>query len=177
VLVAGLSTGHTIGLAVVAAVFIGFALASSFLAPRRWPDFPGRQGLSVFIIVSVVLFLAMLSAVEFFGVESEAKGAEAGAQGSQVSRTIEVTETEYRIALPVLKKLPEGTYTFVVKNAGQVGHDLVVTGPRVSGSGTPLIAPGQTAKLVVSLSEGNYVLFCAVDDHRKLGMVARLSVG
>jgi uncharacterized cupredoxin-like copper-binding protein len=177
VLVAGLSTGHTIGLAVVAAVFIAFALASSFVAPRRWPDFPGRNGLSVFIILAVVLFLAMLSAVEFFGAESEAKGAEAGPRGSHVTRTIQVTETEYRIQLPALKKLPQGTYTFVVKNAGKIEHNLVVQGPRVSGASTPLIEPGQTAKVVVSLTEGNYGLYCSVDGHRKLGMNAQLSVG
>lgn len=176
-LVAGLSTGHTIGLAVVAAVFIGFALASSFLAPRRWPDFPGAHGLSVFVIVSIVLFLGMLSAVEFFGVESEAKGAEAGARGSHVSQTIQVTESEYKITLPALKELQQGTYTFVVKNTGQVGHNLVVQGPQVSGAGTALIAPGGTAKLVVSLTTGTYALFCSVDDHRKLGMNAKLSVG
>ena len=176
-LVAGLSTGHTIGLAVVAAIFIGFALASSFLAPRRWPDFPGQHGLSVFVIVTVVLFLAMLSAVEFFGAESEAKGAEAGARGAQVTRTIQITESEYRIALPALKELPQGTYTFVVKNAGKVSHNLVVQGPRVAGATTPLISPGGSAKLVVSLSAGSYALFCAVDDHRKLGMNAQISVG
>ena len=176
-LVAGLSTAHMIGLAVVAAVFIGFALASSFLAPRRWPDFPGEHGLSVFIIVSVVLFLAMLSAVEFFGVESEAKGAEAGGGGAQVTRTIDVTESEYRIALPALTQLSSGKYTFVVKNAGQVGHNLVVQGPQVAAVGTALIAPGGTAKLVVSLKAGTYALFCAVDDHRKLGMNAKLTVG
>ncbi len=176
-LVAGLSTGHMIGLAVVGALFIGFALSASFLAPRRWPDFPGQHGLSVFIIVSVVLFLAMLSAVEFFGVESEAKGAEAGARGAHVSRTIDVTESEYRIALPALKEAPSGTYTFVVKNAGKVAHNLVVQGPNVSGTGTALIAPGGSAKLVVALSSGTYALFCSVDDHRKLGMNAKLSVG
>jgi hypothetical protein len=77
-LLAGLSTGHMVGLAVVAAVFISFALASSFFAPRRWPDFPGPNGLSVFIIACFVLFAAMLVAVEVFGVEkSESKGEKA----------------------------------------------------------------------------------------------------
>jgi hypothetical protein len=66
---AALSTEHMVGLAVVAAIFIAFALACSFLAPRRWPDFPGPNGLSVFMIVSVVLFAAMLTAVAVFGVE------------------------------------------------------------------------------------------------------------
>jgi hypothetical protein len=80
VLLAGLSTGHMVGLAVVGAIFIGFALASSFLAPKRWPDFPGEHGLPVFVIVCFVLFVAMLTAVEVFGVEkpeSEKKGAAA----------------------------------------------------------------------------------------------------
>jgi hypothetical protein len=62
-----------VGLAVVAAIFIGFALSASFLAPRRWPDFPGKNGLSVFMIVSLVLFAAMLTAVWVFGVEEPEK--------------------------------------------------------------------------------------------------------
>jgi hypothetical protein len=70
-LLGGLSTGHMIGLAVVAAIFITFALVSSFLAPRRWPDFPGEHGLSVFVIACFVLFAAMLTAVEVFGKEKK----------------------------------------------------------------------------------------------------------
>jgi hypothetical protein len=62
-----LSTGHEIGLIVVAAVFIAFALASSFLVPRYKPDFPGPSGLSVFAIASVVLFGLMVAAINFFG--------------------------------------------------------------------------------------------------------------
>ncbi|HXH98055.1 MAG TPA: hypothetical protein VNH40_12690 [Gaiellaceae bacterium] len=68
-LLEGLATGHKIGLLVVAGVFVAFALTSSFVAPRRRPDFPGRAGLSVFVIVSLVLFAAMLIAVEIFGAE------------------------------------------------------------------------------------------------------------
>lgn len=68
-LLLGITTGHKVGLLVVAGVFISFALVSSFVAPRRRPDFPGRAGLSVFIIASFVLFAAMLIAVEVFGAE------------------------------------------------------------------------------------------------------------
>ena len=64
---AELSTGHEIGLIVVAGVFIAFALASSFLVPRYKPDFPGPTGLSVFVIASVVMFVLMITAVNFFG--------------------------------------------------------------------------------------------------------------
>ena len=63
----GLPLGHEIGLIVVAAVFIAFALVASFLVPRYKPDFPGPAGLSVFAIASVVLFALMVVAVNFFG--------------------------------------------------------------------------------------------------------------
>ena len=62
-----LPLGHEIGLVVVAAIFIGFALVSSFVVPRYKPDFPGPSGLSVFVIVSVVMFGLMVAAVNFFG--------------------------------------------------------------------------------------------------------------
>jgi Mg/Co/Ni transporter MgtE len=67
VLASEISTGHEVGLIVVAAIFIVFALASSFLVPRYKPDFPGPSGLSTFVIVSVVLFALMVLAVNFFG--------------------------------------------------------------------------------------------------------------
>lgn len=169
-LVAALSTGHKVGLAVVAVIFIAFALASSFLAPRRWPDFPGRHGLSVFIIVSVVLFGAMLTAVEVFGAESEEPAR--AAEGPPSQHTIRVTETEFHIALPPLKTLPAGDYTFLVRNAGKVQHNLVV-----GSKSTPLIAPGQTATLKVALGTGTVKLFCSVDGHRALGMNAKITVG
>ncbi|HEU5215890.1 MAG TPA: hypothetical protein VFU30_10150 [Gaiellaceae bacterium] len=62
-----LSTGHEVGLIVVAAAFIAFALVSSFLVPRYKPDFPGPSGLSVFAIASIVMFLLMIAAINFFG--------------------------------------------------------------------------------------------------------------
>jgi uncharacterized cupredoxin-like copper-binding protein len=178
-LVAGLSTGHKIGLAVVAAVFIVFALSVSFLAPRRWPEFPGRNGLSVFVIACFVLFFGMLGSVYAFGKEQPegVKAAESHA-GSPAKKTLQVTESEWKVQLPPTKELAEGTYTFVVKNGGKIPHDLVVQGPKIAGpTKTPLIKPGGTAKLTVSLSVGNYTLYCDVPGHRALGMQATLSVG
>jgi uncharacterized cupredoxin-like copper-binding protein len=179
-LVAGLSTGHKIGLVIVAAVFIAFALAASFLAPKRWPEFPGRNGMSVFIIASFVLFFGMLCAVYFFGKESEAKAGEKTAvvSGGPAHQTITVTESEWKVQLPPLKELKQGTYTFQVHNAGKIPHDLVISGPRISGKeGTPLIKPGGDATLKVALAVGNYTLYCSVPGHKQLGMQAQISVG
>jgi mono/diheme cytochrome c family protein len=83
--VAGLSTGHKVGLATVGAAFIVFALVSSFVVPRRNPNFPGRF-MGLYITVSVLFFVAMLSAVLVFGKE-KAEGAGAGHETTSASRT------------------------------------------------------------------------------------------
>ncbi len=66
----GLSTGHSVGLALVAGTFIAFALVSALVVPRRWPQFPGQQ-LGWFIAATLVLFVGTLAAVEVFAKESE----------------------------------------------------------------------------------------------------------
>jgi hypothetical protein len=67
VLASEIPLGHEIGLIIVAALFIAFALVSSFLVPRYKPDFPGPDGIGVFVIASVVMFALMVAAVNFFG--------------------------------------------------------------------------------------------------------------
>jgi hypothetical protein len=67
VLASELPVGHEVGLIVVAAIFIAFALGASFLAPRYKPDFPGPNGLGPFVIGSIVMFVLMVAAVNFFG--------------------------------------------------------------------------------------------------------------
>jgi uncharacterized cupredoxin-like copper-binding protein len=165
-LLAGLTTGHKIGLAVVAAVFIAFALSMSFLGPRRRPDFPGKNGLSVFVIASVFLFAAMITSVVVFGREKEAKGAPA-AKGT----IVHVTEVEFKITLSPAK-VKAGAVTFDVKNAGKVQHDLAIQG----GKKTPLINPGGSATLTTTLKKGATTVYCSVPGHRRLGMVAKLTV-
>jgi mono/diheme cytochrome c family protein len=63
--VAGLSTANKIGLASVGLAFVAFALISSFVLPRRNPDFPGRH-LGLFVVVCVLFFVAMIAAVLYF---------------------------------------------------------------------------------------------------------------
>jgi uncharacterized cupredoxin-like copper-binding protein len=175
---AALSTGNMIGLSIVAAIFVGFALISSFVVPRRNPDFPGKKGIGVFAIVCVALFVAQITAVLVFGVEKEAKAAEAtGAQGG-AAHTLVVQENEFHVLLPALKTLSPGSYTFEVKNVGKIPHDLAVQGPKLTGTPkTPTIAPGKTAKLTVSLTQGSYTLYCTIPGHRAAGMVAKIAVG
>ncbi len=73
--VAGLSTANKIGLATVGFLFVAFALVSSFVLPRRNPDFPGKR-LGWYVALCVLFFIAMISAVLYFDREpSEASGA------------------------------------------------------------------------------------------------------
>jgi mono/diheme cytochrome c family protein len=81
--IVALSGGQKLGIIAVAAVFIGFALASSFLFPRSRPDFPGRR-LGLFVAVTVLLFVAMLTAMFVFAREDEE---EAGAHGTEPAQT------------------------------------------------------------------------------------------
>jgi mono/diheme cytochrome c family protein len=71
-----LTTNQKLGLAGTAALFIAFALLAALVIPRRNPDFPGRRGLVPFILVTVILTIAMLGAVEVFATEEEHAAAE-----------------------------------------------------------------------------------------------------
>jgi uncharacterized cupredoxin-like copper-binding protein len=209
VLVQALSSGHKVGLGVVAAVFIIFAFASAFLFPRVRGTFPGR-GLPAFIVVCFVFFFGMLTAVEVFGAEPKEKGAEpagettlteapptttqqtttTAAPQSTASTTttapkpkpapkpaqaeqVAVTETEFKIAMP--STLKAGPVEFDVKNAGQITHDLVITGNGLS-AGTPRFNGGQSKVLRVTLKPGTYDVFCSVPGHKPAGMDVKLTV-
>jgi mono/diheme cytochrome c family protein len=80
-----LTTNQKLGLAGTAAVFIGFALLAAILIPRGNPDFPGRRGLVPFILVTVILTIAMLGAVEVFAKEEH--HAEAAAETTPTGTT------------------------------------------------------------------------------------------
>lgn len=71
-----LTTNQKLGLAGTAAVFIAFALLAALVIPRGNPDFPGRRGLVPFILVTVILTIAMLGAVEVFAKEEHHAAAE-----------------------------------------------------------------------------------------------------
>lgn len=83
----GLTTDQKLGLAGTAAVFIAFSLVTALLIPRYRPDFPGRKGLGLFVVVTLLLMVAMIGAVVVFASEDE--GAEAAGHVET-----ELTETE-----------------------------------------------------------------------------------
>jgi uncharacterized cupredoxin-like copper-binding protein len=190
-----LSTGHEVGLGVTALAFIVFALASSFLFPRFRPDYPGK-GLLAFLVVALVFFFGMLSAVEVFGAED--KHGEAAAETTPEptttatqatttapaatttaptptpakAATVVATETEFKIALSTTS-VKAGPVTFEAKNAGKIPHDLAIKG---TSDKTKEIAPGSTAELKVTLKPGKYEVYCTLPGHEQAGMKINITV-
>jgi uncharacterized cupredoxin-like copper-binding protein len=179
-----LSTGHEVGLAVTAGVFIAFAIASSFLFPRFRAQYPAG-GLPAFIVVSFILFFGMLAAVEKFGAEghegvrvAETTPAQTTTSAtttptpSAAGSTVTATETEFKIAVPSTS-LKAGKVTFDVKNDGKIEHDLAIKGMSAA---TKLIPPGGSATLTVTLKPGTYELYCSVPGHEAAGMKLNVTV-
>jgi mono/diheme cytochrome c family protein len=81
-------------LGIVAAVLIGFSLFVSIVVPRRRPDFPGRS-LRVFVLVSVLLVVGMLTAVAVLGESHHfaSEGAESAGVTNQPPTTATTTPT------------------------------------------------------------------------------------
>lgn len=197
-----LSTAHQVGLGVTAAVFIAFALASSFLFPKFRPQYPGR-GLPAFIVVTFVFFFGMLAAVEVFGVEEKEAGERVAettpepaatttqstpteqtttaATSTQATTTttpkpqattVQVTESEFKIVL-ASTDLKAGRITFDVKNGGAIPHDLAIVG--MSEKTKEIPAKG-SAQLTVTLKPGTYELYCSVAGHKEAGMDVKVTV-
>jgi len=69
------------------------------------------------------------------------------------------------------KTAKPGKATFVFKNIGHVSHDF-----KINGKKTPLISPGKTARLVVTLKKGRYPYLCTVPGHAAAGMKGVVTV-
>jgi uncharacterized cupredoxin-like copper-binding protein len=181
VLFAGPSTSNKIEILVVAGVFIVFALTCALLIPRYRPEFPGKR-LTAFLVAALVVFLAMIAAVEVFAKEAKPEGEAAGATetttkqtGGGRTKTVDVSETEFKITLPTTH-LDIGSFTFDVTNDGKIQHDLVIDGPGVQDAKTSLINSGQSAQLKVTLQKGTYDLYCSVPGHKQAGMDVKVTV-
>jgi mono/diheme cytochrome c family protein len=92
-------------LGIVAAVLVGFSLFVSIIVPRRRPDFPGRS-LRVFVLVSALLVVGMLTAVAVLG-ESHHFESEGGGSGEVTNQPPTATTT------------PTGTETETETETGQ----------------------------------------------------------
>ena len=125
----------------------------------------------VWVLVPAILLLAAC------GGSSNKPAASSTSTAPAAGQTISLSEKEYSITPKAINVSKPGTYTFDVKNEGQITHALEVEGNGVEQK-TGDIQPGSSATLTVTLSKkGSYEVYCPIDGHRQNGMEASLSVG
>jgi outer membrane protein assembly factor BamB len=90
----------------------------------------------------------------------------AATPSSTKGTTVQVKGGEFFFRLSTKTVPKPGKVTFVFKNIGHVLHDFSITGKK-----TPLIPPGQTAKLAITFKKGaKYPYLCTVPGHAEAGM-------
>ena len=84
--------------------------------------------------------------------------------------------SEWKVELST-GEITAGAVTFTITNAGTIPHAFEVEGRGLERE-TPIIQPGATATLTLTLAAGTYEVYCPVgeDSHKKLGMETRLTV-
>jgi uncharacterized cupredoxin-like copper-binding protein len=93
------------------------------------------------------------------------------AGGSRATATaVTVTATEFHFKLSKTS-VSHGTVTFTVVNKGKLAHDF-----KIGGKKTPLVQPGRSAKLTVTLKAGTFPYLCTVPGHAAAGMKGMLAV-
>jgi uncharacterized cupredoxin-like copper-binding protein len=97
-------------------------------------------------------------------------GPSLAARSHSAGTAVTVTATEFHFKLSKTS-VPHGTVTFTLKNAGKLGHDF-----KIGGKKTPVVAPGKSAKLTVTLKAGKQAYTCTVPGHAAAGMKGTLKV-
>jgi uncharacterized cupredoxin-like copper-binding protein len=115
-----------------------------------------------------------------------------GAAGGSTT-AVDVTLSEWAVKASQ-STVPAGTVNFKVKNAGTVGHEMVVIKTDLAADKLPIkgsavdtskldvidtlaeFGAGSTKDLSVTLEPGQYVLICNLPGHYQLGMRTTLTV-
>lgn len=93
-----------------------------------------------------------------------------GSRTHSTATAVTVTATEFKFKLSKTS-VPHGAVTFTLVNKGHVGHDF-----KIGGKKTPVIQPGKSAKLTVTLKAGKSAYLCTVPGHSAAGMKGTLTV-
>ena len=112
-------------------------------------------------VTSAAALLAVLGVVA-----APALGSRTHASATAV--TVTATEFKFKLSKTSVK---HGSVTFTVVNKGKLAHDF-----KIAGKKTPLIKPGKSAKLTVTLKAGKAAYLCTVAGHAAAGMKGTLTV-
>jgi hypothetical protein len=143
----------------------------AFLAPGE----PGTTGASLFLAGqrTVAETRALVAATPAVALEAIS----APTPTVEPVQVVDVVLLEWAIDAPA--ELRAGQLNLVVTNEGAVSHRLVIeSGGVIVAELTDSVAPGQANVLPVTLTEGEYLLYCPLGDgeHRAEGMETTLLV-
>ena len=121
--------------------------------------------------------LIVVAVVALAGCGGKGGTTQQAASGGGSGKTVQIKETEFKLAPAKVTISAPGTVTFEATNAGTIDHALELEGNGVEQK-IGAIAPGASGKLTVDLSKaGTYALYCPIDGHRGMGMQATVVVG
>jgi nitrite reductase (NO-forming) len=115
-------------------------------------------------IISLVAVVAVAAAALFAVVAY-------GGRSTAAATTVKVTAKDTLRFTLSRKSAPHGKVIFKVTNKGRIKHDF-----KIAGKKTPLLSPGKSATLKVTLKKGKAGYLCAVSGHAAAGMKGTLTV-
>jgi plastocyanin len=107
--------------------------------------------------------------------QSSSSAASSSSAGGGAAQTLTATETNFAIALDNTD-LTAGTYDITVENNGSATHNLTVEENGTTEAASDSIGPGEKTTLTVDLDAGEYVFYCAIGNHRAMGMEMTVQV-
>jgi len=162
----GFVVGDYLGLLFLVTLLVG---AVGVIRLRRGKGGTGLLHLTM--LSGLVLVLGFVVAVwAMTGKPGQPGAAAAPSSAAQAAATVNVVATEFKFTLSKAS-VPHGTVVFAVVNQGKIAHDF-----SIDGKTTPLIAPGKSTKLAVTLAAGTSLYVCTVPGHAAAGMKGTLTV-
>lgn len=126
------------------------------------------------VLLGVLLGVLALVATVCAGASTAVAGSPApaapvgGGGGGGGPRLVIVRMVDFRFLQP--NHFSPGQYTFRAVNEGRMPHILAIQDSRNTNVRTPLVQPGGSADITVTLGPGVYDFWCPVDNHRQRGM-------
>jgi uncharacterized cupredoxin-like copper-binding protein len=90
--------------------------------------------------------------------------------------TLTVTAREYSFDPNRVEVGGAGALKIVLRNDGDLAHNIHLERDGEDLGGTPSFAPGGSKSVRLDLKPGTYELLCTVGDHAQLGMKGKLTV-
>jgi plastocyanin len=97
-----------------------------------------------------------------------------GGGGGGGGETVALTESDFAID-PAEPTVAAGTVTFEISNDGQSPHNIEIEGNGIEEL-SDTFEPGASGELTVELEPGTYEMYCAIGNHRDLGMDGEVTV-